>query len=111
MRRRDLIAGAGAGLLTAPAFAAETTRLPADLPDGTRQIAQFVNLPNKRRLIQLSDRPPNYETPIDVFTNIVTPNDRFFVRYHLAGIPSAEDLDNWSLSIGGDAISKPVRLK
>jgi sulfite dehydrogenase len=111
MRRRDMIAGAGAGLLAAPAFAAETMRLPAELPDGTRQIARFVNLPDKRRLIELTDRPPNYETPIDVFTNMVTPNDRFFVRYHLSGIPTAEELNNWSLTVGGNAIGKPVRLK
>ena len=111
MRRRDMIAGAGAGLLAAPALAAESVRLPIDLPDGTRQIARFVDLPDKRRLLRLSDRPPNYETPVDVFKDVVTPNDRFFVRYHLAGVPSASDLDEWTLSIAGDAITKPVRLK
>ena len=35
MRRRDMIVGAGAALLTSPAVAAETTRLPMELPDGT----------------------------------------------------------------------------
>jgi sulfite dehydrogenase len=111
MRRRDMIAGAGAGLLAPPAWAAESVRLPGDLPDGTRQIARFVDLPDKRRLLQLSDRPPNYETPIDVFSNVVTPNERFFIRYHLAGIPSASDLDGWTLSITGDAVAKPLQLK
>jgi sulfite dehydrogenase (cytochrome) subunit A len=111
MRRRDIIAGAGAALLASPAAAAESTRLPAELPDGTRQVARFVNLPDKRRLLRLADRPPNYETPVDVFTNMVTPNDRFFVRYHLAGVPSAADLDGWTLDIAGDAVDRPVRLK
>jgi sulfite dehydrogenase len=111
MRRRDLIGGAAAGLLAAPAMAVESTRLPEQLPDGTRQIARFTNLPDKRRLLQLSDRPPNYETPVDVFANVVTPNDRFYVRYHLAGIPSALDLDGWTLNIAGDAVSHPVQLK
>ena len=60
-------------------------RLPSELPDGTRQIARFADLPDKRRLLQLADRPPNYETPVDAFTDTVTPNDRFFIRYHLAG--------------------------
>jgi sulfite dehydrogenase len=110
MRRRDMIARAGAGLLAPPTRAAESVRLPADLPDGTRQIARFVDLPDKRRLLRLSDRPPNYETPVDVFTNVVTPNERFYVRYHLAGIPSATDMDGWTLSVTGDAIAKPVRL-
>jgi DMSO/TMAO reductase YedYZ molybdopterin-dependent catalytic subunit len=111
MRRRDMIAGAGAASLASPSVAAESTRIPAGLPDGTRDVAQFVNLPDKRRLLRLTDRPPNYATPIDVFTDVVTPNDRFFVRYHLAGVPSAEDMDDWSLSIGGDAVDHPVRLK
>jgi sulfite dehydrogenase len=110
MRRRDLIAGAGAGLLVSPAVAAESTRAAAELPDGTRQVARFVDLPDKRRLLQLSDRPPNYETPIDAFINMVTPSDRFYVRYHLAGVPSAADMDGWTLSIGGDGVTKPVQL-
>jgi sulfite dehydrogenase (cytochrome) subunit A len=111
MRRREIIAGAGAALLASPSIAAESTRIPAELPDGTRDIAQFVNLPDKRRLLRLVDRPPNYATPVNVFTDVVTPNDRFFVRYHLAGVPSAADMDNWSLSISGDAVEKPVQLK
>ena len=82
-----------------------------ELPDGTRQIARLVNLPDKRPLLQLADRPPNYETPVDVFADTVTPNDRFFIRYHLAGIPSVADLNGWDLSITGDAIDRPVRLK
>ena len=111
MRRRGMIAGAGAALLGSPLVAAESTRIPAELPDGTRQIAQFANLPDKRRLLRLTDRPPNYASPINVFTDAVTPNDRFFVRYHLAGVPSADDMDGWTLSIGGDAVAHPVRLK
>ena len=111
MRRRDMIAGAGAALIASSSVAGESTRLPTDLPDGTKQIARFVDLPDKPRLLRLADRPPNYETPVDVFTNAVTPNERFFVRYHLAGVPSAADLDDWSLSIGGDAVNRPVQLK
>jgi len=111
MRRRDMIAGAGAALLASPAMAGESTHLPADLPDGTRRIEKFVNLPDKPRMLRLADRPPNYETPVDIFTSAVTPNDRFFVRYHLAGVPSAVDLDGWSLRIDGDAVDRPVQLR
>jgi DMSO/TMAO reductase YedYZ molybdopterin-dependent catalytic subunit len=111
MRRRTVIAGAGAALFASPSVAAESTRIPAALPDGARQIAQFADLPDKRRLLRLTDRPPNYATPINVFTDAVTPNDRFFVRYHLADVPSADDMDGWTLSIGGDAVEHPVRLK
>ncbi|WP_158932961.1 molybdopterin-dependent oxidoreductase [Acidisphaera sp. S103] len=111
MRRRDVIAGAGAALLASPSVAAESTTIPAELPDGTREIAQYVNLPDKRRLLRLVDRPPNYASPVDVFTDVVTPNDRFYVRYHLAGVPSADDMDGWTLSVAGDAVKQPVRLK
>jgi sulfite dehydrogenase (cytochrome) subunit A len=112
MRRRNMIAGASAALLASPAAAVESTRIPAELPDGTRDIAQFVDLPpDKRRLLRLADRPPNYATPINVFTEVVTPNDRFYVRYHLAGVPSSADMDGWSLSIGGDAVEHPIQLK
>ena len=116
MRRRHMIAGAGAALMASPSLpgrglAGESTRLPMELPDGTRQIARFVDLPEKRRLLRLADRPPNYETPVDVFSDVVTPNDRFFVRYHLAGVPSMEDMDGWTLGVAGDAVQKPLQLK
>lgn len=111
MRRRDVIAGAGAALLASPSVAAESTTIPAELSDGTREIAQYVNLPDKRRLLRLVDRPPNYATPVNAFTDVVTPNDRFYVRYHLAGVPSADDMDGWTLSVAGDAVKQPVRLK
>jgi sulfite dehydrogenase (cytochrome) subunit A len=111
MRRRTMIAGAGAALFAPASYAAESTRLPAELPDGTRRVAEFVNLPGKQRMLRLSDRPPNYATPVNVFADAVTPNDRFFVRYHLAGVPSAADMDAWSLAIGGDSVTHPVQLK
>jgi sulfite dehydrogenase len=111
MRRRTMIAGAGATAFAPASRAAESTRLPAELPDGTRRVAEFVNLPGKQRLLRLSDRPPNYATPVNVFADAVTPNDRFFVRYHLAGVPSAADMDGWSLAIGGDSVTHPVQLK
>jgi DMSO/TMAO reductase YedYZ molybdopterin-dependent catalytic subunit len=106
-----MIAGASTALLASPSVALESTRIPAELPDGAREIASFVNLPDRRRMLRLVDRPPNYATPVNVFTDAVTPNDRFFVRYHLAGVPSARDMDDWSLSIGGDAVGTSVRLR
>jgi DMSO/TMAO reductase YedYZ molybdopterin-dependent catalytic subunit len=110
MQRRQLIAGAGAAVIASPAGAGEAP-IPAGLPDGTRNLARLVDIPGKIRLIRLVDRPPNYATPADAFSDVITPNDRFFVRYHLAGVPSAADMDSWSLSVGGDAVERPVRLK
>ena len=42
----------------------------------------------KRPLIRLTSRPPQLETPFAVFNEgLITPNDAFFVRYHLNGVP------------------------
>ena len=48
----------------------------------------LVRYPGKRPLIRLTSRPPQLETPFSVFNEgVVTPDDAFFVRYHLADIP------------------------
>jgi sulfite dehydrogenase len=109
MRRRDMMVGLGA-LVSHEAGAATMPWLSPDLPDGTRAEAHLVQSPGKRPLIQLSDRPPNLETPIQAFRTPITPSDQFFVRYHLANVPDAKALDNWSLEIAGDAAEHPVRL-
>ena len=111
MRRRSLIGGVAAAALTSPAFAGESTVLPEELSSGARQVLRFVNLPDKRRMLELSIRPPNYETPVDAFSEAVTPNERFFVRYHLDRVPTADDMDGWALRIDGDAVSRPLQLK
>jgi hypothetical protein len=99
MDRRGLIVGAGAAALAAGSVrAAERPRWMSPLlPDGARDVAVLEALPGKQKLIRLSDRPPNYETPIDVFRTAITPNEDFFVRYHLADVPPMADLGNWSL--------------
>jgi len=108
MNRREILTGMGAAALAAgPARAAWMS---PQLPAGTREEAALASLPGKQNLIRLSDRPPNYETPIDAFRTAITPNDRFFVRYHLPEIPSMADLAKYSLAIGGDAATSPVTL-
>jgi DMSO/TMAO reductase YedYZ molybdopterin-dependent catalytic subunit len=105
MRRRDMIAGGGAALL-GPAVA-ETPALPA----GGHEPARSADRPGKTGLLVLSDRPPNYETPSDVFSEVVTPNDRFFVGYHSDPVPAVGFIDDWELPIDGDAAGREVRLK
>ena len=80
------------------------------LPDGTREEATLEALPGKQKLIRLADRPPNYEAPIEAFRTAITPNDQFFVRYHLAGIPPMADLGKWSLTVGGEAAERQITL-
>jgi DMSO/TMAO reductase YedYZ molybdopterin-dependent catalytic subunit len=59
------------------------------------------SLPGKKPLIKLSYRPPNYETPIEYFRTAITPNDAFFVRYHLSNIPEV-DVKTWKIVVGGE---------
>jgi DMSO/TMAO reductase YedYZ molybdopterin-dependent catalytic subunit len=82
----------------------------AQLPDGVREEATLEALPGKQKLIRLSDRPPNYETPIETFHSTLTPNDQFFVRYHHSLIPSMGDLGGWSLVVGGEAADRQISL-
>jgi len=89
-------------------FAAEVP-LTGGLPGGTYEVATLEALPAKKPLIKLTTRPPNYETPISYFTSAITPNDAFFVRYHLATIPRV-DAATWKLDIGGEGAMSPFAL-
>jgi DMSO/TMAO reductase YedYZ molybdopterin-dependent catalytic subunit len=112
LTRRHLIRAAGAGLaltgsglgLKSPKAAAAPIDLPAALPEGVRSSAMLDALPGKKPLIKLSYRPPNYETPIEYFRTAITPNDAFFVRYHLPIIPEV-DVRTWKIVVGGEGAS------
>ncbi len=69
----------------------------------------LVQYPEKTKLILLTDRPPQLETPLRYFDNDLTPNDAFFVRWHLSGIPTVVDLQSFRLEVGGH-VGKALRL-
>jgi DMSO/TMAO reductase YedYZ molybdopterin-dependent catalytic subunit len=83
--------------------------LPAGLPEGARSEAVLEVLPGKKPLVKLTYRPPNYETPIEYFRTAITPNDAFFVRYHLSNIPEV-DAKNWKLSLGGEGANGEAEI-
>jgi len=60
-----------------------------------------LNAEGKKGMILLTDRPPNYETPLRYFKEDYTPNEVFFVRWHLAGLPTTVDTNTFRLSITG----------
>jgi DMSO/TMAO reductase YedYZ molybdopterin-dependent catalytic subunit len=60
-------------------------------------------------LILLTDRPVQLETPRNYFRTAITPNEAFFVRWHLPEIPNAVDLADWKLRIEGN-VNKPLAL-
>jgi DMSO/TMAO reductase YedYZ molybdopterin-dependent catalytic subunit len=115
--RRRLVESASAVLagFGAARFAqAAVPGLSDALPSGTRSEATLGALPGKQPLIKLAYRPPNYETPIEYFRAPITPNDAFFVRYHLAGIPEADDktIDpkSWRVEVGGEGANGQASL-
>lgn len=70
----------------------------------------LVAYPQKRPLIRLTARPPQLETPFAVFNEgILTPNDAFFVRYHLSGIPTKIDPLAFRLRVHGKVVA-PLEL-
>ena len=112
--RRTLIAG-GAGTLASAGLAglsrtASAQSSAAEMPfvNGKRTLVAF---PEKRPLIVLTSRPPQLETPFEIFNDgMITPNDAFFVRYHNAGIPTSIDADTHVIKIGGNAAGKSFQL-
>jgi DMSO/TMAO reductase YedYZ molybdopterin-dependent catalytic subunit len=95
-------AGSAVGGLVLPHLALAAAPVSPGVPAGTMGEAVLDALPGKKPLIKLSYRPPNYETPAAYFKDVLTPNDAFFVRYHLSTIPEL-DAKTWKLAVGGEA--------
>lgn len=101
-RRRVLVqAGiAGLAMTTRPAWAT-TVQLP--LPGGPDSRPITTVFPQKAAMILQRTRPPLLETPFEVFdAGVFTPNDRFFVRWHWAVIPTEVDVDKFRLAVHGN---------
>ena len=97
MKRRNFLKGALAGAGVA-AFGPEA--FAAGQPIDNRKISS-IPFPQKRPLITYSDRPPLLESPRDVFANAITPNDMFFVRWHMPDIPTHIDLSTYRIRVNG----------
>jgi sulfite dehydrogenase (cytochrome) subunit A len=110
MDRRDLLKAAGlaafaAGFGATKALAADTVTLP--FANGERPLVKY---PQKRPMIGLTSRPPQLETPFHIFNDgPITPNDAFFVRYHLSDLPYNLDPDKFTLEVKGK-VDKPLKL-
>jgi DMSO/TMAO reductase YedYZ molybdopterin-dependent catalytic subunit len=115
--------GAGAGTLglariagAAPWLVQEPTQA-RNVPEFTGpganpywgSIGPIVSEPQKAPLILLSDRPVQLETPRHYFLQAFTPNDAFYVRWHLETIPNSVDLKEWRLRVEGN-VEKPLTL-
>lgn len=110
-------AGAGAGLLLPACRRDETSAgpnphpLPSQAPSAAPSAAaptiapaavtEMATFPEKRALILHTDRPPNLESPLAYLREDLTPNDAFFVRWHLADVPTRVDPETYRLKLGG----------
>lgn len=108
MRRRDVIAsGLVAGAISPGRAASHPAEVTLPFGNGARPLVRY---PQKRPLIRLTSRPPQLETPFEIFNEgLITPNDAFFVRYHLAGLPLDIDAASHRLAIGG-LVATPLSL-
>ena len=97
-RRRLLIDALGSAVAIGTGLAGRLAR--AALPDGAVSSQLLESLSGKRPMWKRSFRPPNYETPVEAFRDDLTPNDQFFVRWHLPLIPEV-DPRSWRLTSAG----------
>jgi sulfite dehydrogenase len=86
-------------------FAAGSVQLPFD--HGNRPLIAY---PQKRQLMVLTSRPVQLETPFELFDKkVFTPNDEFFVRWHLADVPTSINTDKFRLAVRG-RVKNPLSL-
>ena len=101
----------GLGRLTDLAQAASAaSELSPGVPAGIANNVQMGKQPGKKPLIQLSDRPPNYEAPLEYLRTPITPNDQFFVRYHLSDIPEKIDPKTYKIAVGGEGANGKAEI-
>jgi DMSO/TMAO reductase YedYZ molybdopterin-dependent catalytic subunit len=113
LSRRNFLAGAGglgvAGLLGAASWPARAGGL-IELPFANGRRELVTNFPQKGAMIVQRTRPPLLETPFEVFDHgVFTPNDRFYVRWHLANIPTAINPADFRLKVHGH-VRQPISL-
>ncbi len=63
---------------------------------------RMARFPEKTNLMLLTSRPPQLETPISYFKELITPNEAVFVRWHISQVPTSVNLNTWRLKISGN---------
>ncbi len=100
-QRRRLLRSLGlaAAAITGAAARSGAESVMQPFANGERDLVAY---PQKRPLLRITTRPPHLETPFSVFDEgPITPNDAFFVRYHLANIPLTVDTASFRLRVRG----------
>lgn len=111
LSRRAVMAGAGGAAIAAPLLAQKLTGQLVDLglPGGPSLRPMEPAFPGKGPMIVQRIRPPLLETPMEVFREgVITPNDRFFVRWNWE-MPTEVKAADHRVAVGG-AVKKAVSL-
>ena len=120
LHRREwltLAAASTAALIARPAWAVVAAQAEAPLQSFTgpganpfwNSVGPYVTYPQKSPLLRLTDRPIQLDTPRAYFRSAITPNEAFYVRYHLPDIPNAIDLKTWRLELTGN-FKRPLQF-
>jgi DMSO/TMAO reductase YedYZ molybdopterin-dependent catalytic subunit len=111
-RRQFLERAAGLGLAAFLGTSAWEARGASnvELPFVNGQRPLTTDFPQKGAMLLQRTRPPLLETPFEVFDQgVFTPNDRFYVRWHLADIPTVVDPATFRLMIHGH-VRQPIAI-
>ena len=108
--RRHFLAGVSGlgltGLLGASAWSGAGESVVFPFVNGGRNLVN--TFPQKGAMVLQRARPPLLETPFEVFDQgIFTPNDRFYVRWHIGNIPTVVDPATFRLKIHGH-VRQPI---
>lgn len=104
--RRNFL-GAGLVLGASTLFGKETVK--PIVTEAKAFVPPMIAFPQKKPLKTISDRPPLLESSRDIFTKAITPNDEFFVRWHMPDIPTYIDLSTFRLEVKG-SVKNPLSL-
>jgi sulfite dehydrogenase len=110
LTRRDWLAAsslAGLAALTGCQKQQAATPVPTK-PRVDAPYDQLLKFKDKVPMRAINDRPPCLETPWEYFKHDLTPNEAFYVRWHLQTLPTI-DVNTWKLKLGGH-INKPLEL-
>lgn len=109
LTRREMLRSAGAASM-ASILSVGCSRNKSDstsLPPLVGADDPILRFPGKVPMRVINDRPPCLETPWRYYRDDITPNDAFYVRWHLQVIPTSVDSRIWRLKVGGH-VEKPL---
>ncbi|WP_333836410.1 molybdopterin-dependent oxidoreductase [Novosphingobium sp.] len=110
LSRRRLLASAASGAMAAWAGPLLAREVDLRLPGKPALRPLTSEFPQKGEMILQRTRPPLLETPLSVFdTSVITPNDRFYVRWHWSQIPETIDVASYRLAVHGH-VERPLSL-